>query len=73
MFSRFAVALRQKSAITIPELIEVLRDAYTPKPICQVVNNVGDFKSWCDTKALKKLTVSKVTDNESLCSLELCI
>ncbi|XP_068687066.1 uncharacterized protein [Montipora foliosa] len=46
MFSRISVALARSDAVTLDDLISVIRDAYNPTPIVCSVENIYDVKSW---------------------------
>ena len=46
MFSRISVALAKSDAVTLEDLIEVIRAAYNPTPITCAVENIYDVKAW---------------------------
>ena len=46
MFSRISVALAKSDAVTLEDLVEVIRAAYNPTPVTCVVENVYDVKAW---------------------------
>ena len=46
MFSRISVALAKSDAVTLKDLVKVIRDAYNPSSIVCTVENIYDVKSW---------------------------
>ena len=46
MFSRISVALARTNAVTLDDLIQVIRGAYNPTPITCSVENIYDVKTW---------------------------
>ena len=47
MFSRISVALARLDAVTLDDLVSVIRNAYNPiTPIACSVENIYDVKSW---------------------------
>ncbi|KAL3684786.1 hypothetical protein R1sor_002808 [Riccia sorocarpa] len=45
MFSRFSVALRGKKAFTMPQMQQVIQEAYVPSPVFEVLEETWDFKA----------------------------
>lgn len=46
MFSHISVALVKSDAVTLEDLVKVIRDVYKPSPIACTVENIYDVKSW---------------------------
>lgn len=63
MFSRFSVMLRLKKAFTLPDLISVLEQSYTPRPVFKIVRDVPDFREFL--WPVGEAAVSKQLNNHS--------
>ncbi|KAL3702416.1 hypothetical protein R1sor_020438 [Riccia sorocarpa] len=64
MFSRFSVALRGKKAFTMPQMQQVIQDAYVPSPKFEVLEETWDFKSVVQSRPSPVLPLHDVTFNQ---------
>ena len=48
MFSRFSIRLRRKECFTLPELIKVAEECFTPVPKCFTTTEIPDIAAWLD-------------------------
>ena len=46
MFSRFSVRLRRKKAFSLPTLVQVIEDSYTPSPNVELLKETADFREF---------------------------
>ncbi|KAL3677679.1 hypothetical protein R1sor_020635 [Riccia sorocarpa] len=64
MFSRFSVALRGKKAFTMPQMQQVIQEAYIPSPIFEVLEETWDFKAIVQSRPSQVLHLHDVTFNQ---------
>ncbi|KAL3685445.1 hypothetical protein R1sor_003467 [Riccia sorocarpa] len=64
MFSRFSVALRGKKTFTMPQMQQVIQDAYIPSPKFEVLEETWDFKSIVQSRPSPVLPLHDVTFNQ---------
>ena len=48
MFSRFSIRLRRKECLSVPELVKVAEECFTPNPKCYLTTEIADIASWLD-------------------------
>ena len=46
MFSWISIALANQNAITLPDLLRVIHNAYDPTPMICTVENINNVKDW---------------------------
>ncbi|KAL3679675.1 hypothetical protein R1sor_022631 [Riccia sorocarpa] len=63
MFSRFSVALRGKKAFTMPQMQQVIQEAYVPSPVFEVLEETWDFKTIVQSRPSPVLPLHDVTFN----------
>ncbi|KAL3691369.1 hypothetical protein R1sor_005020 [Riccia sorocarpa] len=64
MFSRFSVALRGKKVFTMPQMQQVIQEAYVPSPVFKVLEETWDFKTIVQSRPSPVLPLHDVTFNE---------
>ncbi|KAL3680505.1 hypothetical protein R1sor_023461 [Riccia sorocarpa] len=64
MFSRFSVALRGKKAFTMPQMQQVIQEAYVPSPVFEVLEETWDFKTIVQSRPSPVLPLHDVTFNQ---------
>ncbi|KAL3689029.1 hypothetical protein R1sor_015338 [Riccia sorocarpa] len=64
MFSRFSVALRGKKAFTMPQMQQVIQEAYVPSPIFEVLEETWAFKTIVQSRPSPMLPLHDVTFNQ---------
>ncbi|KAL3692063.1 hypothetical protein R1sor_005714 [Riccia sorocarpa] len=64
MFSRFSVALRGKKAFTMPQMQQVIQEAYVPSPVFEVLEETWDFKTIVQSRPSPVLPLHDVIFNQ---------
>ncbi|KAL3686648.1 hypothetical protein R1sor_009222 [Riccia sorocarpa] len=64
MFSRFSVALRGKKAFTMPQMQQVIQEAYVPSLVFEVLEETWDFKTIVQSRLSPMLPLHDVTFNQ---------
>ncbi|KAL3675026.1 hypothetical protein R1sor_024974 [Riccia sorocarpa] len=64
MFSRFSVALRGKKAFTMPQMQQIIQEAYVPSPVFEVLEETWDFKTIVQLRPSPVLPLHDITFNQ---------